>query len=143
MRRFKHILVASVLCSMFIIVGCSNNSLPSDTSDDGLVINSISYSLGGDLDKTLVSYNFNIWNKTKNSIIVKTVEPILSDSLRKRLVDNKIKNEVNNTIHGNTSKGITGSFHLNTQGLDKQGINNLNIDIKKFRIITEQEIGIE
>jgi len=91
---------------MLIIMGCSKNSLPSDTSDDGLVLNSISYSLGGDLDKTLVSYNFNIWNKTKKSIIVKTVEPILSDDLRKRLVDNELEIEVNNTIHGNTSKGI-------------------------------------
>ncbi|MEC0092317.1 hypothetical protein [Paenibacillus macquariensis] len=100
MRSFKHILVASILFSM-LIVGCSKNSLPSDTSDDGLVIDSISYSLGGDLDKTLVSYNFNIWNKTKKSIIVKIVEPILSDDLRKRLLDKELKNEVNNTSHGN------------------------------------------
>ncbi len=143
MRNLMRILVPSILISILFITGCTKNQLSKDTVDDGLVINSISFGLGGDLNKTLVSYNFDLMNKTKNAIIIKSVEPILSDNLNNRLVDNGLINEINKTINGSSSEIITGSFYLNTQGLDKQGIEKLNIELKKFRIITEQEIGIE
>lgn len=141
MRRFVQILLLSVLFSFFI--GCSNINQPQDVVDDGLVINSITFGLGGDLNKTLVSYNFNLWNKTKKAILIRSVEPILSDDLRKRLEDSELINEINKTINGSSSEVISGSFFLNTQGLDKQGIKKLNIELKKFKIISEQEIGIE
>ncbi|WP_054024908.1 hypothetical protein [Bacillus sp. FJAT-28004] len=141
MRRFMQILLTSIL--ILILIGCSKNNLPEDVVDDGLVINSISFGLGGDLNKTLVSYKFNLWNKTRKSILIKTVEPILSDDLRKRLEDNGLINEFNKTINGSSSEVISGSFYLNTQGLDKQGIEKLNIELKEFRINSEQEIGIE
>lgn len=141
MRRFKLVLLLSILFSF--IIGCSDINQPQDIVDDGLVINSITFSLGGDLDKTLVSYNFNLWNKTKKAILIKSVEPILSDDLRERVGDSELINEVNETINGSSSEVISGSFFLNTQGLDKQGIEKLNIELKKFKIISEQEIGIE
>ncbi|WP_054025071.1 hypothetical protein [Bacillus sp. FJAT-28004] len=141
MRRFMQILLTSIL--ILILIGCSKNNPPEDVVDDGLVINSISFGLGGDLNKTLVSYNFNLWNKTRKAILIKTVEPILSDDLRKRLEDNELINEINKTINGSSSEVISGSFYLNTQGLDKQGIEKLNIELKEFRINSEQKIGIE
>ncbi|MNH46922.1 hypothetical protein D3C79_1099230 [compost metagenome] len=52
-------------------------------------------------------------------------------------------NEVNRSINGSASEIFTGSFELNTQGLDKQAIEKLNIKLDKFRIITEQELGLE
>ncbi|MBB6635295.1 hypothetical protein [Cohnella thailandensis] len=141
MSRFMQILLLSILFS--ILIGCSNINQSKDVVDDSLVINSISVGFGGDLNKTLVSYNFNLWNKTKKAIFIMTVEPILSDDLRKRLENSELINEINKTINGSSSEVISGSFSLNTQGLDKQGIEKLNIELKKFKIISEQEIGIE
>jgi len=130
-----------IICT-FLISACSKSS-QDDVVDDGLVINSISIGLGGEPDKTLVTYNFNIWNKTRNTILIKSIEPILSENLQQRLLDNEIKNEINRTINGSTSEIFTGSFQLNTQGLEKQAIEKLNIKLEKFRIITEQELGLE
>ncbi|KOP67288.1 hypothetical protein AMS62_20085 [Bacillus sp. FJAT-18019] len=140
MRRFVQILLLTILFSFFI--GCSNINQPQDVVDDGLVISSITFGLGGDLDRTLVSYNFNLWNKTKKAILIRSVEPILSDDLRKRL-DSELKADISITIDGSSSEVISSSFFINTQGLDKQEIKKLNIELKNFKIITEQEIGIE
>jgi len=137
MRRLVQILLSSMLFSLFI--GCSNINQPRDVVDDGLVISSITFSLGGDLDRTLVSYNFNLWNRTKKAILISSVEPILSDDLRKRL-DSELKADINLTIDGSSSEVISGSFFINTQGLDKQEIIKLNIELKNFKIVTEQVI---
>ncbi|MBP2898940.1 hypothetical protein J8340_23400 [Escherichia coli] len=48
---------------------------------------------------------------------------------------------MNKKINENASEEISGSFYLDTQGLDKEEILNLNITLDKFRITTEQVIG--
>ncbi|MNE86925.1 hypothetical protein D3C80_1840630 [compost metagenome] len=125
-----------------MLCSCSNNQ-SENVVDEGLVINSISFVLGGELDNTLVTYNFNIWNKTRKAILIKSIEPIINEPLKQRVIDSKLILEVNKTINGTSSENFTGSFSLNTKGIDKQGIENLNIQLQKFRIITEQVLGIE
>ncbi|MNS99285.1 hypothetical protein D3C72_1336840 [compost metagenome] len=125
-----------------MLCSCSNNQ-SENVVDEGLVINSISFGLGGELDNTLVTYNFNIWNKTRKAILIKSIEPIINEPLKQRVIDSKLILEVNKTINGTSSEIFTGSFSLNTKGIDKQGIENLNIQLQKFRIITEQVLGIE
>lgn len=140
MKRFLS-LVLIFIC-MYMLCSCSNNQ-SENVVDEGLVINSISFGLGGELDNTLVTYNFNIWNKTRKAILIKSIEPIINETLKQRVIDSKLILEVNRTINGTSSENFTGSFSLNTKGIDKQGLENLNIQLQKFRIITEQELGIE
>lgn len=141
MRRLTQILICLIL--IVIIIGCNTINQSKDVVDDGLVMHSLSFGLGGDLNKTQVSYSFNLWNKTKKVITIKSVEPILSEDLLSRLEDSELINEINKTIQGNTSEVISGIFYLKTEGLDKQGILNLNIELKRFKVVTEQEIGAE
>ncbi|WP_019640777.1 hypothetical protein [Paenibacillus fonticola] len=143
MNKNRIVLFLSILISIFLISGCNKNNQSEDVVNDGLVINSISIGLGGELNKTLVTYNINIWNKTRKTILIKSVEPILPEDLKQRLTDDRIINDKNKMVNGTSGEIITGSFYLNTQGLDKQGIEALNIKFDKFRIITEQEIGLE
>ena len=133
---------------LFLILAlsaCSSSSVKGDeTIEDGLIINSISFGLGGsneDLDTTVVSYNFNLWNRTNKSIMIKTVEPILTSDLQDRLTDSNIKLDINKQVIGNSSEVVSGTFSLNTRGLDKEGILDLKINVKEFTITTEQVIG--
>ncbi|PZD97708.1 hypothetical protein DNH61_00110 [Paenibacillus sambharensis] len=142
MINLKHIMSSLILASVLIFPGC-NNTESIDVIDDGLVINSISYSLGGDLDKTVVSYNFNLWNRTENSINIISATPILTEELSGRLGNQSIVNEINRTINSNTSEVITGSFYLDTNGLDKKEIEKLNIELKQFRVLSEQTLGFD
>ncbi|MNU83358.1 hypothetical protein D3C71_730570 [compost metagenome] len=140
MRRYFSLFL--IFICMYMLCSCSNNQ-SENVVDEGLVINSISFGLGGELDNTLVTYNFNIWNKTRKAILIKSIEPIINETLKQRVIDSKLILEVNKTINGTSSENFTGSFSLNTKGIDKQGIENLNIQLQKFRIITEQVLGIE
>ncbi|MNX56850.1 hypothetical protein D3C86_876540 [compost metagenome] len=140
MRRYLSLFL--IFICMYMLCSCSNNQ-SENVVDEGLVINSISFGLGGELDNTLVTYNFNIWNKTSKAILIKSIEPIINETLKQRVIDSKLILEVNKTINGTSSENFTGSFSLNTKGIDKQGIENLNIQLQKFRIITEQVLGIE
>lgn len=50
--------------------------------------------------------------------------------------------DINEKVDGNSSEALTGTFKLDTKGLDKEGIIKLNINVKKFNIAFEQVIGI-
>lgn len=135
MRSIKYL--GTLLLISFVLTGCNTN----EVVEEGLVVSSISFGVGGELDETLVSYTLNLWNKTNRDINVKTVQPILTDELINRIRKDELTNEVNKKINENSSEEISGSFYLETQGLDKEGILKLNIKLEKFRITTEQDIG--
>lgn len=127
--------------------GCISYSVKTDEIvEDGLNINSITIGLGEseeDAGITVVTYNFILRNRTNTSIIIKTVEPILSKDIQERLIDTNIKLDINEKIDGDTSEALTGTFRIDTEGLDKEGIMKLNINIKEFNIAIEQVVGID
>jgi len=135
-------IISMVVVFVLLLLGCSKERELEDSSGNGLIIESIQMGLGGELNKTLVTYSFLLSNKTENPILIKEVEPILSEDLMNR-IENKdqLINQVNQMIPGRSSKEISGSFYVRTQGLDKQGIINLNRELKNFKLITEQIIG--
>ncbi|RPK29515.1 hypothetical protein EDO6_00138 [Paenibacillus xylanexedens] len=74
--------------------------------------------------------------------MIKAVEPILSKDIQERLIDRDIKLDINKKVDGDTSEALTGTFRLDTEGLDKEGIIELNINVKEFNIAMEQVIGM-
>ncbi|MGG4398928.1 hypothetical protein ABEW61_02280 [Paenibacillus amylolyticus] len=146
LKNQKCSMVLIFLLMILSLTGCISSSVKTDEIvEDGLNINSISIGLGGseeDEGITVVTYHFNLWNRTNKSIILKTVEPIISKEIQERLIDRDIKLDINEKIDGDTSEALTGTFKLDTKGLDKEGIINLNINVKEFNIAIEQVIGI-
>lgn len=141
---FRRCSIVSVFLFLILTISaCNSSSVKTDESvEDGLIISSIVTGLGGDPDTTVVSYNFNLLNRTDKSIMIKTVEPVLTADLQNRLTDNNIKLEINKQLNENSSEAISGTFNLNTKGLDKEGIIDLQINVKEFKITTEQVIGM-
>ncbi|OMF44665.1 hypothetical protein [Paenibacillus amylolyticus] len=146
MKNQKRSMILLFLLMILAVSGCSSNSVKTDKIiEDGLNINSISIGLGGseeDEGITVVTYHFNLWNRTNKSIILKTVEPIISNEIQERLIDRDIRLDINKKIDGDTSEELTGTFKLDTRGLDKEGIINLNINVNKFNVAIEQVIGM-
>ncbi|MGO4730552.1 hypothetical protein [Paenibacillus sp. 2KB_22] len=147
MKNQKHAMILLFLLMILALSGCISSSVKTDgIVEDGLIINSISIGLGGseeDEGITVVTYHFNLWNRTNTSIMIKTVEPILSKDIQERLIDTNIKLDINEKIDGDTSEALTGTFRLDTEGLDKEGNMKLNINVKEFNIATEQVVGID
>ncbi|MCL6660079.1 hypothetical protein PAEN_08545 [Paenibacillus amylolyticus] len=146
LKNQKRSMILIFLLIIVALSGCISSSVKTDeTVDNGLNINSISIGLGGseeDEGITVVTYHFNLWNRTNKTIILKTVEPILSKDIQERLIDRDIKLDINEKIDGDTSEALTGTFKLDTRGLDKEGIINLNINVNEFNVAIEQVIGM-
>ena len=139
-------IISFFLFLLLALSACYSSNVKTDEIvEDGLIINSISIGLGGkeDLDTTVVSYNFNLWNRTGKSVIIKSVEPILNTNLQKRLIESNVKQDINKQLKGNTSEAFSGTFELNTTGLNKEQIMDLEINVKEFNISTEQVIEIK
>lgn len=146
MKNQTRLMILLFLLIIVALNGCSSNSVKTDEIvEDGLIINSITIGLGEseeDAGITVVTYNFNLRNRTNTSIMLKTVEPILSKDIQKRLIDRDIKLDINMKIDGNSSEALTGTFRLDTKGLDKEGIMKLNINVNEFNIAIEQVVGM-
>ncbi|MCF7755866.1 hypothetical protein KQ941_15550 [Paenibacillus xylanexedens] len=146
MKNQKHAMILIFLLMILALSGCSSNSVKEDEIvEDGLNINSISIGLGGseeDEGITVVTYHFNLWNRTNTSIMLKTVEPILGKDIQERLIDRDIKLDINKKVDGDSSEALTGTFKLDTRGLDKEGIINLNINVNEYNVAIEQVIGM-
>lgn len=146
LKNHKHSIILIFLLIILALSGCSSNSVKTDENvEDGLIVNSILIGLGGsekDAGITVVTYNFNLWNRTNKLIMIKSVEPILSKDIQDRLIDRNIKLDINEKVNGNSSEALAGTFRLNTKGLDKEGIIKLNINVKEFNIAIEQVIGM-
>lgn|GEM_PF-2407882 len=146
MKNPKRSMILLFLLIIVALSGCISSSVKTDEIvEDGLIINSISIGLGeseANAGITVVTYNFTLRNRTNKSIMLKTVEPILSKDIQERLIDRDIKLDINEKIDGDTSEALTGTFKLDTKGLDKEGIIELNINVKEFNIAIEQVVGI-
>ncbi|MBT2286960.1 hypothetical protein J7E78_25910 [Paenibacillus polymyxa] len=146
MKNQKRLMILLFLLIILALSGCGSSSLKTDEIvEDGLIINSISIGLGESKEDegiTVVTYNFNLRNRTNKSIILKTVEPIISKEIQERLMDRDIKLDINEKIDGDTSEALTGTFRLDTKGLDKEEIMKLDINVKEFNIAIEQVVGI-
>jgi len=134
LKNQKRSMILIFLLMILALSACISSSVKTDeTVEDGLNINSISIGLGGseeDEGITVVTYHFNLWNRTNKSIMLKTVEPIISKEIQERLIDRDIKLDINKKVDGDTSEAVAGTFRLDTKGLDKEGIIELNINVK-------------
>ncbi|MEK4661689.1 hypothetical protein MHH93_07330 [Priestia sp. FSL H7-0729] len=146
MKNQKRSMILIFLLMILALSGCISYSVKADKIvEDGFIINSISFGLGEseeDAGITVVTYNFTLRNRTNTSIMLKTVEPILSNDIQERLIDRDIKLDINEKVDGNSSEELTGTFELDTRGLDKEGIINLNINVNEFNVAFEQVIGM-
>lgn len=146
MKNQKRSMILIFLLIILALSGCISSSVKTDEIvEDGLDINSITMGLGEseeDANITVVTYNFNLRNRTSKSIMLKTVEPILSKDIQERLIDRDIKLDINEKVDGNSSEALTGTFKLDTKGLDKEEIIKLNINVKEFNIAMEQVVGM-
>lgn len=78
MKHCRTVVFCLIVVTCLFTAGCHSSSSVA-AGDNGLVINSIIYSLGGDLERSLVSYTVSLWNKAKTPIEVVSITPVISE----------------------------------------------------------------
>lgn len=141
----KKVTVIFVCLLMFAaLIGCTKSGGNDKVVEDGLVINMISTSLGGNNpDVTRVSYSFDVWNRLGKPLVLLSVTPVISAEIMERLIEPKITNEVNTQVNSNESQKVSGAFQIDTKGMSKEEINDLVGLVTKFKVVTEQFVEKE
>lgn len=142
MKKVTVIFVCLIICAA--LIGCTKSGENDKVVEDGLVINMISTSLGGNNpDVTRVSYSFDVWNRLGKSVVLLSVTPVISAEIMERLIEPKITNELNTQVNSNESQKVSGAFQIDTKGMSKEEINDLVGLVTKFKVVTEQFVDKE
>jgi len=138
--------------SIFIIVGiillggCSYDSGQIDEKG-GLKIYTWSSSIGSDsnlnMDKTNYSFSINLVNENRNDILVKSIEPILGDSVKGIVMNEEILFNVNKTVSQDENCEIAGNLFLDTKGMSKGQIEELEPIITDIKVYSEEIINLK
>lgn len=139
-------LCAFTLIFSIFLVGCSEDKEILKTSG-GLKINSWSSSLGGvndsDLDKTKFTYFLNLTNENQEDIFVNSILPIVSNSIKNRVLSTDISVKINKSIKPNETIEINGDIIVDTKGMNKSGISSLEPFITDVKVSTEEIIKLQ
>jgi hypothetical protein len=139
LKLFKSLLYISLF---IVLASCSDQKhAEQPITQDGIVLSSLSTALGGQPDETELTYFVNISNKTNKAVLVKSIEPLLEEPLKSKVLIKDLVYEVNKEVNSNSTISITGKFRFDTKGLSKESILALNPNVKEFKLITEQTIG--
>lgn len=127
---------------LLVLLSCGSDKYPAKPVEDGLVIASVTSALGGTPEETELTYTVSLWNKTAKPIIIRSVEPIIEEPLKARVIE-KPPVSCNTEIKGGTVEPINGSFRFRTQGMSKEDIRELQPTVKEFILHTETKLSLQ
>lgn len=146
--RVNKILILSIILSFAVVLtACiSNNSADSSKKAGGLEVSGMTSGLGSvddNLDKTKISYSIPLFNNSSKDRYINWIEPILGEKVKNRLLSNEIKADVQKTVRSNQYLEIKGEIILDTNGMTKQEISELDPFITGIKIESQEMIEFD
>lgn len=133
----------------FLLIGCGAEEQKSSLGEEGIKITNMVSSMGGvkgeenNFNKQRYSYNLTLHNYDDNNFFINSVEPILGDKIKDRVVEKDIKVLVNSEIKSKQSLKVSGEIIIYTENLSKEEIDALEPYIKEFKITEERVVKLE
>ncbi|MBW9152276.1 hypothetical protein [Clostridium estertheticum] len=140
----KLTVVTSILCVLVLFVGVINiitvqnhtKALQNQTKSRLVSVYS-SIGLGGDK----LDYSINLTNKSDKNIFVQSVQPLVNEKLKNRILSKEMMITVNKEIKPDKAIAITGVIIVNTKGLkDMVKLVPLITDIK---VISTETVSLK
>lgn len=139
------ILIASVVF-MFLLFDVSYNKNIQNQVKGGLKINEWIFGLGSvdetNLDKTKLSYSFNLTNENNKSIFIKSIEPLINENIKDKIINKDIVIAVNKDIKPNETIQINGEIIFDTKELSKSDIEKLEPLLIDIKVSTDEIINL-
>jgi hypothetical protein len=146
MKKLSILLSALILVVPLLFMGCSANQIQPQ-KNGGLQINSLSTAISAvnetNTDEQKFSYSFSLTNEDKTDVYIKSVEPIINDSIKSRIQGDSISTDVNRDLQPNSTIQVTGELILNTKGLSKSDIIGLQPFANGIKISSEESIPVK
>ncbi len=137
--------VAIIYIALMIVLTACNISKPEDKQNKDLEVYGMSSALGSagnDLDKTKFSYTIPITNNSDEDIYIEWMEPVLGDKVSNRVLSSDLRINVQNKVIPEESLEIAGEIILDTKGLTKQQITELEPFITEIVIDCQKVIEL-
>jgi hypothetical protein len=139
------IITAFVFLILLSLAGCSRESAQNQMKG-GLGVYSWSSGLGSvnniDLDKTKFSYSVDLTNENNKSIFIKSIQPVVSDTIKDKMLNNELMVTVNKHVASNETIQVNGEIIIDTKGLNKSDIQKLDPFITDIKVISEEIIDL-
>jgi hypothetical protein len=146
LKKSKIGIVISILCIFIFLTGC-NNIKTQAQSKGGLKINTWSSGLGDinetDLGNTKFSYSINLTNENENNIFVKSIKPSVNEKINNKIISKDIVVTVNKDIKHNETIQINGEIIVDTKGLTKSDIVQLEPFITDIKVLSEEAVSLK
>jgi hypothetical protein len=135
-----------ILCFFVLFVGY-NSTKAQINIKGGLKINGWSSGLGSvnetDLDKTKFSYSINLTNENEKNIFIKSIQPLVNEGIKNKIISNEMAVDVNKDIRPNETIQINGEIIVDTKGLTKSDIVKLEPFITDIKVSTDETIRLK
>lgn len=145
-KIFKKLILTILACITVVsllFAGCSTREV--EVIKGGLKITSSTSGTGpiseSNYDETLFSYNINLTNENQKSIFIKSVQPIVNETIKNRVVSKEILVNVNKDVKANETISISGEIIINTKGLSKSDVMQLKPFITDMKVLTEETLS--
>lgn len=141
-------MIPLVIAIIFISVfSASCSAKPALQAEGGLKIDNWSSALGGvdetDLDKTKFTYSVSLTSRNENTVLVKSIVPLVNDSIANKILGNDMTVVVNKEIKPNETIQISGEIVVDTKGLTKADIAKLEPFITDINVSSEETIHLK
>ncbi len=133
------------MCIILFISSIFSGCLVCQTNEpQGFIVYSMTSSLGGvnenNFDFTKYSYSIELTNENLINTKIISVEPILKDSIRDMVLDDNLAVDVNKIVSPGDTITIEGALIIDTKGLSKDEILNLEPFIAGIKVNSKTTI---
>lgn len=130
-----------LLIIIIFTIGCSSN----EVIQEGIVSYSSSTSLGSvdsEGNITRFKYSLNITNESINSYFITSIEPVLSDDMVTKLINDEVVQKVNEELNPKETIKVIGEIIIDTQGMTKEEIIDFTDSISNYKTNVEMILEI-
>jgi len=145
-KKLTIMIVTSILCILVLFVGVINiitvqnkTKAVQNQTKSWLVSNYSSSGLGGGK----LDYSINLTNQSDKNIFIQSVQPLVNETLKNRILSKEMVVTVNKEIKPNKVIAITGEIIVDTEGLKTTDMVKFEPFITDIKVITAQTISLK
>lgn len=135
----KKFVITIIVLTLFVsvwILGCDLNA---DTKG-GLKSSGFAYTMPNNNGTSEFSYSFHLTNTNRKTVFVKTIEPIVNETMKNKILSKDIVVTVNKNIEPNETIQVNGIIMVDTRGVVMYDIVKFIADIK---VSTEETVSLK
>jgi PKD repeat protein len=135
----KKLVIIIITVTLFISIYIAGYVSNADTKG-GLKSKGLAYTMPNNNGSSEFSYSFQLTNTNSKTVFVKTIEPIVNETLKKNILSKDTVVAVNKNIEPNETIQISGIIVVDTKGLFMYDVGKF---IKDIRVLTEETVSIK